>query len=61
MAERLDIISSVKLGGFRSQFETFYVSSHTEDVIQRSSLSVDDYISFYICQSKLSLSYEFVV
>ena len=30
MAERLDTMSSVKLGGFRSQLEASYVSSHIE-------------------------------
>ena len=38
--------SNVKLGGFQSQLEAPYVSSHTKKkvVIQRNSLSVDDNI-----------------
>ena len=37
------------MGGFRSQLQAFYVSSHTEVVIQRNSLlTVDDNIYIYI-------------
>ena len=32
LAERYDTKSNVKLGGFRSQFQVFYVSSHTEEL-----------------------------
>ena len=32
MTERLDTMSSVKLGGFRSQLEASCVSSHTEEL-----------------------------
>ena len=32
MAERLDTMSSVKLGGFRSQAELSCVSSHTDEL-----------------------------
>ena len=46
MVERLDNMSSVKLGGFRSQLEASFVSSHTEKL--RNSPSVDNYI--YIIQ-----------
>ena len=30
LAERYDTKSNIKLGGFRSQFQVSYVSSHTE-------------------------------
>ena len=30
MAEQYDTKSNVKLGGFQSQLEAFYMSSHTE-------------------------------
>ena len=32
LAERSDTKSSVKLGGFRSQLQASYVSSHTEEL-----------------------------
>ena len=32
LAERSDNKSNLKLGGFRSQFQTSYVSRHTEDL-----------------------------
>ena len=32
MAERYDTKSNVKLGGFRSQVQTSYLSSHTEEL-----------------------------
>ena len=32
MAERLDTMSGVKLGGSQSQLEASYVSSHTEEL-----------------------------
>ena len=38
MAERLDTMSSMKLGGFRSQLEVSCVYNHTEDLWQRNSL-----------------------
>ena len=52
LAEQYDTKSNVKLGGFRSKLQASYVSSHTEVVIQRKSLSVDDHI--YAPQSGLS-------
>ena len=49
LAERYDIKSNVKLGGFRSQLRAAYVSSHIKVVvIQRNSRSVNDYIYIYI-------------
>ena len=44
----LDTISGVKLDGLRSQHEAYCVSSHTEAVLQRKSLFVDDSIYIYI-------------
>ena len=44
LVERFDTKSNVKLGGFRSQLQASYVSSHTEELWYNESLSVDDYI-----------------
>ena len=44
-----DTKSKVKYGGFRSQLQASYVSSHTEDLwYKRNSLSVYDNIYIYI-------------
>ena len=32
LAERYETKSNVKLDGFRSQFQAFYVSNHTEEL-----------------------------
>ena len=49
LAERSDTKSNVKLGGFRSELQASYVSSHTGIVIQRNGLSV--YIYMCVCVS----------
>ena len=47
-AERPDTKWNVKWGGFRSQLQVSYASSHSKELIQRNSLSVNDYIYIYI-------------
>ena len=43
VAERLDTMSSIKLGGFQSQLEASCGSSHTEELLyNETSLSIDD-------------------
>ena len=46
LAEQYDTQSNVRFGGFRSQLQAFYVSSHTEEFwYNENRLSVDDDIS----------------
>ena len=56
MAEWLDTISCIKLGGFRSHVEASCVSNHTEDLGYNETVSVDDniYIYIYIYDSALN-------
>ena len=46
LTEGYDTKSNVKLGGFRSQFQVSYVSSHTEEL--RYNETVCPYIYIYI-------------
>ena len=40
MVERSDTKSNVKLGGFRSQLQASYVSSHTEELWYNETVSL---------------------
>ena len=46
MVDRLDTMSSVKLGGFRSELEASCVSSHTEEL--RFKETVNLWMTIYI-------------
>ena len=50
MAEQLDTVSTVILGGFRSQIDEFSVSSHTEELWfnERVCLWMTMYVFIYI-------------
>ena len=51
LAERSDTKSNVKLGGFRSKLQASYVSSHTEELWYKLTVSLwmTLYIYIYIC------------
>ena len=51
LAKRSDIKSNVKLGGFRSQLQAFYMSSHTEELwyYETVCLWMTIYIYIYVC------------
>ena len=46
MAEQYNTKSNVKLGGFQSQFQASYVSSHTEELWYNETVSL--YMTIYI-------------
>ena len=48
LAERYDTKSNVKLAGFQSQIQAFYVSSHTEDLRYNETVCGWQYIYIYI-------------
>ena len=47
-AERSDVKSNVKLGGFRSQLQASYMSSHTEELCDTTKQSVCGWQYIYI-------------
>ena len=49
LAERYDTKSNVKLGGFRSQLQASYVSSHTEELWYNETVWL--WITIYIFTS----------
>ena len=49
LAERSETKSNVKLGGFRSQLQVSYESSHTEELWYNETV-VDDNIYIYISE-----------
>ena len=55
LAEQSDTKSNVKLGGFRSQLQASYVSSHTEElwynetVCLWTTIYIYIYIYIYVC------------
>ena len=57
LAKRYDIKSNVNLGGFRSQLQASYVSSHTEESWYNDSycLWMTVYIYIYIKKKSTSL------
>ena len=59
LAERSDIRSNVKLGGFRSQLQATYVSSLTEELWDNETvcLWMTIYIYIYIVYSAWSVEY----
>ena len=52
LAEWYETKSNVKLGGFRSQLQASYVSSHTEELWYNETVSLSIYI--YIFEKKWS-------
>ena len=57
LAERSDTKFNVKLGGFQSQLQASYMSSHTEDLSYNEILCLwmDDYIYIYIYVYKVMI------
>ena len=53
MVERYDTKSNVKLGGFRSQFQTSYVSSHTEELGYNETVRL--WMTIYIQEEKTEI------
>ena len=49
MAERLDIMSSVKLGRFRSKLESSYVSSYTKELWYNETVYLRMTIYTFLC------------
>ena len=58
MVEWLDTMSSLKLGGFRSQFESYHVSSHTEELWYNETVCLWMIIYIFDVSEKL---YHFVI
>ena len=56
LAKRSDTQSNVKLGGFRSQLQVSYVSSHTEDLWYNETvclwMTIYVYISIHSAEQK---------
>ena len=48
LAERYDTKSNVQLGGFRSQLQASYVSSHTEELLYNETVCLWMTIYIYI-------------
>ena len=57
LAEWYDTKSNIKLGGFQSQLQASYMSSHTVSLYHNSSVSVDDYIYIFFNWSFLKTKY----
>ena len=53
MAEQLDTMSSIKLGGFQSQLEVSYVSSYTDELWYNETVSLWMIIYIYIYIKKI--------
>ena len=56
LAERSDTKSNVKLGGFRSQLQASYMSSHTEELLYNETVFLWMTIYTYIYIYNLSVA-----